>query len=63
MKGSIYEESFKSDFNQPMRTMFSTNEILGKIIRREKQINKQNNELEKLQKNTLSKKRKFSPPR
>ena len=33
-----------------MRTMFSTNEILGKIIGREKQIIKQNHEVEKSQK-------------
>ena len=53
---------YESDFNKPMRTMFSTNEILGKIIGREKQISKQNHEVEKSQKNTLSKKRNFSPP-
>ena len=54
---------YESDFNQPMRTMFSTNEILGKIIGREKQIIKQNHELEKSQKQTHFKKRNFSPPR
>ena len=54
---------YESDFNQSMRTMFSTNEILEKIIKREKQIIKQNHELEKSQKNTHSKKRNFNPPR
>ena len=54
---------YESDFNQPMRTMFSTNEILGKIIGREKQIIQQNHELEKSQKQPHSKKRNFSPPR
>ena len=46
-----------------MQTMFSTNKILGKIIGREKQIIKQNHELEKSQKQTLAKKRNFNPPR
>ena len=41
---------YESDFNQPMRTMFSTNEILGKIIGRQKQIIQQNHEIEKSQK-------------
>ena len=41
---------YESDFNQPMRTMFSTNEIFGKIIGREKQIIQQNHEIEKSQK-------------
>ena len=43
-----------------MRTMFSINEILGKIIGRQKQIIQQNNKIEKSQKNTLSKKRNFT---
>ena len=46
-----------------MRTMFSTNEILRKSIGIQKQIIQQNHELEKSQKQTLSKKRNFSPPR
>ena len=46
-----------------MRTMFSTNEILGEIIGREKRITKQNHELEKSQKQPHSKKRNFNSPR
>ena len=54
---------YESDFNQPMRTMFSTNEILGKIIGRKKQIIQQNCEIEKSQKKTRGKKRNFHSPR
>ena len=43
--------------------MFSTNEILGKIIGRAKQIIQQNHEIEKSQKQTHFKKRNFNPPR